>query len=523
MEAWKYNAEDDIYWQVGIQYCENPPALNYETLGIFIPGNFVNATKNDKDDTYTCTLNLSGVVGHYSVYNAPIVIPINTKGYMSIPSPQDYIPEAKRYTKEGIIYVFTGFRGRYEGAPLGITDIKAAVRYLRYNDDILPGSSENIFTFGFGSGGALSVIMGASGNSPLYDKYLKNIGAVEDVSDAIRGSMSWSPDASPDMANEAYEWNMGVTRQELDDFNKNLSDDLANAYAEYINKIKLKDSNGKPLILTKSDKGIYQSGSYYDYILREIETSLNKFIENTTFPYVQQPTILYLGSPENYGMDPLDDDESTHGGPITIGDPVIYKSLEHYIYSLNVDFPWITYDKETKKIHIDNLEGFVRRFKKASKKVAAFDDLEAMKEENVLFGYGKDLLIGSHFDPVMNKLLKNSKYAKSFDEDLKKKDSLNTSVEDRVNMYNPMYYLNPYYKGYKSSDVAKHWRINAGITQTETPLTTEYNLKLALENYGSRTIDFDSVWNTEHIRSERSGNSTDNFIKWINKCLKMKQ
>ena len=42
------------------------------------------------------------------------------------------------YTKEGFIYVNAGCRGRDVGAPAGITDLKAAVRYIRYNEGNLP-------------------------------------------------------------------------------------------------------------------------------------------------------------------------------------------------------------------------------------------------------------------------------------------------------------------------------------------------------------------------------------------------
>ncbi|KAG4107156.1 hypothetical protein H8356DRAFT_1417414 [Neocallimastix lanati (nom. inval.)] len=522
MKAWQYNKEDDIYWQVGIFYCENPIDPNYESLGIFIPGQYINAIKNENATTYSCQFNLSSKIGSYTINNAPIVIPITTQGYMSSPSPQDYIKEAKRFTDKGIIYVNTGFRGRYEGAPYGVTDLKAAIRYIRYNKDLIPGSTtENIFTFGFGSGGSQSIILGASGNSPLYNKYLKAIGAIEDESDAIQGSMSWCPDATLDTANEAYEWNMGIARSGvgITDFTKKLSNDLANSYADYINAIQFKNQNGQVLTLIPSNKGNYQSGSYYDYILEEIEISLNEFLSKTEFPYIQLPTTLYLNNGEQYGMDPLDDDETTHGGPITIGDPIVYKTPEIYINSLNTGVHWVTYDSQMKKANVTNLEGFVLRFKRPMKKVGAFDDLEATKEENVLFGYGKDRDIGAHFDPIMAKLLKGTKYSEAFSKDLNRKDDFGTSVEDRIAMYNPLYFLDDYYSGYKTSKVAKYWRIQSGITQTENPLTTEYNLKLALENYGERKIDFHSNWNLGHVKSESSGNSSDNFIQWIKECL----
>lgn len=80
------------------------------------------------------------------------------------------------YTKEGFIYVNAGCRGRDVGAPAGITDLKAAVRYIRYNEGNLPGSMDRIFTFGMSGGGAQSALMGATGDSELYTPYLEEIG-----------------------------------------------------------------------------------------------------------------------------------------------------------------------------------------------------------------------------------------------------------------------------------------------------------------------------------------------------------
>ena len=62
-----------------------------------------------------------------------------------------------------------GCRGRDAGAPAGVTDLKAAIRYLRYHGDELPGDTEQIFSFGMSGGGAQSALLGATGDSPLLD------------------------------------------------------------------------------------------------------------------------------------------------------------------------------------------------------------------------------------------------------------------------------------------------------------------------------------------------------------------
>lgn len=82
-------------------------------------------------------------------------------------------------------------------------------------------------------------------------------------------------------------------------------------------------------------------------------------------------------------------------------------------------------------------------------------------------------------------------------------------------MFSPLYYLMEANDGYQTADVAPNWRIRTGIEQSDTPVTTEINLALALESYGS-DVDFETVWEQGHTQAERTGDSTDNFICWVN-------
>ena len=59
----------------------------------------------------------------------------------------------------------------------------------------------------------------------------------------------------------------------------------------------------------------------------------------------------------------------------------------------------------------------------------------------------------------------SSSYPTDYTNDLSVTDKLGKTISYRVNMYNPIYYLNSYYNGYQSSDVADYFRINTGITQ----------------------------------------------------------
>ena len=560
--TWQYNADDDVYYQIGISYCETPADASYETLAVFVPGAYFSATDNG-DGTYTCTMT-DVEVGGYTASTAPVVMPINTPGYSAQSALSSYT-SVTEYTDAGFVYVHAGCRGRDAGAPAGVTDLKAAVRYLRYSAETLPGDTERIFTFGMSGGGAQSAIMGSTGDSALYEPYLEAIGAVSGVSDAVCGSMCWCPITNLDTADEAYEWMMGTTRSGLTEEEQQISDALAEAFAEYINAAGLQDADGNVLTLEASEDGIYQAGSYYDYMKSVIEGSLNNFLADTSFPYDASASssgghgggALSGGGPsfgdgngpsfgdgEGPGNGELPDGEMPGDGEmpedsasgeqsyedmddITRNDTTsgvtisgTYETAQDYIDALNANGEWVSYDAATNTATITSIEAFVQAFKSASKNLGAFDQIDAGQGENTLFGYGDGS--GAHFDAYLAEILTalGSDYAADYAADLAKADSVGNKVDVRLQMYTPLYYLLSSSDGYGTSTVAKYWRIRTGITQGDCALSTEMNLALALEAYsGVESVDFETVWGEGHTQAERSGNSTDNFIVWVNACM----
>lgn len=579
MTKWNYDEDNNVYYQIGVQYCSKPETTDYETLGIYIPGEYLNGTKNS-DGTYTCSINDDGQRAGYSSNTAPIILPVDTPDYSAQKAPTSYSYNSiKDYVEAGFVYVLAGMRGRGSmqgtteslgfsgGAPYGITDLKAAVRYYRYNKDVLPGNTDSIFSYGMSGGGAQSALIGATGDSKLYYPYLESIGAAmtdskgNAISDAITGSMCWCPITNLDVADSAYEWNMGQyfsTNTRADDtFVSVLSDDLSKAFAEYINALELKSEDGTVLKLEQSENGIYASGTYYDYILKEIETSLNNFLEDTTFPYTYTATKTQVGNTaesgrsfgdmnfgsgdrefkqgnfensENKEMRQAGFGNGQIGNSSSSNEGTVYQTEQDYIDSLNSDLEWIKYDFYTNTVKITSIEDFVTHCKNAQKSVGAFDSVDASQGENNLFGNGQDE--SKHFDKIEADLIKQNQekysqysdwkeeYVSNYENDLFSKDGLGIDMQTRVNMYNPMYYISSYYDGNGTSTVAKYWRIRTGINQTDTALTTEENLKLALENNNNvENVDFATVWGQPHTTAERTGTSTDNFIAWVNDCL----
>ena len=296
-------------------------------------------------------------------------------------------------------------------------------------------------------------------------------------------------------------------------FTKILSNDLTSEYVDYINDLKLKDPDGNELTLTSTN-----AGTYYDYLKSVLEESLNNFLSDTTFPYTP--------SSGSSGGGPGGSGDAPSGGPPSrLRNLDTYETAADYISSLNSDEEWITYDSTTGNYTISSVEAFVTHCKSASKDVGAFDDLSKSQAENKLFGISYSTYT-KHFDSIMADLLTNkastyssysdwsSSYPTDYTNDLSVTDKLGKTISYRVNMYNPMYYLNSYYNGYQSSDVADYFRINTGITQGDTSNVVEMNLFLALSNYG-KNVAFTTVWNQGHTEAERSGSATDNFISWI--------
>ncbi|MFC4506418.1 MULTISPECIES: subtype B tannase [Streptomyces] len=149
----------------------------------------------------------------------------------------------------GYVVVEPGARGRtltdsageyYGVAPAAIVDLKAAVRYVRANKGRIPGNTDRIVSAGTSAGGALSALLGASGDSPLYDTYLEELGAA-DASDAIFATGAWCPITDLEHADGSYEWNWGANKLSTgSQVDQTVSKALQSQFAEYQASLKVK-------------------------------------------------------------------------------------------------------------------------------------------------------------------------------------------------------------------------------------------------------------------------------------------
>lgn len=193
----------------------------------------------------------------------PILLRTYVGGYMAAAAAEPQATDATgRALAEGYVVAIPGARGRnstitrnnstiYTGrAPAGLLDLKAAVRYLRFFDKKMPGSAERIITDGTSAGGAMSSLLGATGNNPAYEPMLKAMGAA-DTRDDVYASICFCPIIDLDHADMAYEWLYNCTNNNsrpLSPEQAIISNELAAAYPAYFNSLGLTDpSDGSPL------------------------------------------------------------------------------------------------------------------------------------------------------------------------------------------------------------------------------------------------------------------------------------
>lgn len=579
--AWSYDEENDIYYQLGLSYCLEPATETYETLAIFVPGAFFTAEKNG--DTYTCQVNDKTVVGSFTAATAPVLMPINAGTLSAQASPTVYGCEGLApYLDAGCIYVYAGFRGRSAvvdtssgsdelipgGAPWPAVDLKAAIRYLRYNADALPCDTNRVFVFGFSAGGGLSEVLGASGDSPLFEPYLASIGAAthdasgEPLSDAIAGSASWCPVTSFDMADAAYEWCQGQYANDGSradgTWTQLLSRDLASAYGAWINEMDLRDADDVQLTLDETETGVYSMGSYASTLLDEIDEAATYFVQHESFPYTYTP--LHLDDPTFPGDPNLDASRAADAATQTPGSgtaaadgtgegeagkpsedapaetlgvaqvqSTVYESAQSYFASLNESTWWINYNHRSGNVSVLSLRDYALHVRPAALPCSVFDRPDRSSKINQLFGIGEESTL--HFSSCVEQTVEagmetyascegwDAEQEGAWVEDLEKVDSLETPMTERVAMMDPLTWLSGHYEAYGQSTVAPHWRINEGLFDSDTSLCTAANVVLALRKYdGVADVSHTPVWGQGHVLAERTGSPAGNLLKWVTSC-----
>ena len=443
-----------------IIYVANPIDTTYQQMNIYIPEDYFRGEQIRGFTRETAPVFFPNGVGGY-MPSAPMSL--NNQGRRNIfgqprngaqmPQPPQQPPGANMKQGSAIHYALAkgyivasaGARGRslqnseglYTGkAPAGIVDLKAAVCYLRYNADRIPGDKDKIISNGTSAGGAMSTLLGATGNDPDYKPYLQEIGAA-DMPDDIYAVSAYCPITNLNHADCAYEWQFngidtyqsrmfdmiegiqssGPTTRELTPLQIKTSNQLKALFPAYLNSLELKDDQGS--LLTVNESG---EGNFKEFVIGYVLSAAQKALNN--------------------------------GSDLT-------------------NIPWLTVENK-KAVKLD-FEPYVRQMQRM-KTPPAFDAFDMDAPENHLFGTAT--LPAQHFT------------AYSYDHSPDKSTLAKTEI---INMMNPMYYI-----GKKSSKTSRFWHIRYGTIDNNTSLAIEVILATWLKNKGFE-VDFELAWDRPHM------------------------
>lgn len=440
----------------------------------------------------------------------PIFLRTYVGGYMASPAAQPQAGDATgRALKEGYVVVIPGTRGRnstivadkayakahkgvkkgqtvYTGrAPKAILDLKAAIRYLRHFDKDMPGDAERIITDGTSAGGAMSALMGATGNNPEYAELLKAMGAADERDDVF-ASVCYCPIIDLEHADMAYEWlfQQTASRQSLDDTHKLMTKELAAMFPAYVNSLNLKKPDGTPLT----------ADNYLDYlkseIIRAAQVAKNAgadIPDSIGFSFTSEAGGMFA-APINGGMRPQmhgDERPMMQGGqpPMDLRPMrgnMGRKQVGEYITDLDMQ-KYLNYVVSTQ----------------ALKGVPSFDS----QIEGVNTASGENEEFGDETGSSVN-----------FTDYTAQQNGtvLTDEIRRNVRLMNPMSFI-----GDGKTSVAPHWYIRHGARDRDTAFPVPVNFATKLQNAG-KDVNFLLAWNRPH-----SGDyALDELFKWIAEITK---
>ena len=439
---------------------------------------------NVEDSTYQY---MNVYVPEGATQKTPIFLRTYVGGYMASEAARPQAGDATgRALAEGYVVAIPGSRGRnskvgenWTGrAPAAILDLKAAIRYLRHFDAVMLGDAEKIITDGTSAGGAMSALMGATGNYPDYEPYLEAMGAAKERDDVF-AAVCFCPIIDLEHADMAYEWLFKDTdsRQGLSEEQKELSASLAAQYPTYLESLHLTKADGTPLT----------ADNYLDYI-RELLIAAAQKAKNAgadisadlgfTF---NQESMGRFAAPINGGM-PSQGFNRPAGGPG--GNMPIMRMGGgrggEYITGLDMT-TYLNYVVSTQPL----------------KGVPAFDSKDVLGSR----ASGEN----DEFGDAAGSSVNFTEYAASLTG-----ATLSDELKQRVFLMNPMNFA-----GNPKATNAPHWYIRHGSRDRDTSFPVPVAFTTKLQNAG-KDVDFLLAWNRPH-----SGDyALDELFAWIESITK---
>ncbi|MCD8151972.1 MAG: hypothetical protein LUD71_02640 [Clostridiales bacterium] len=537
-----------------VLYTMKATTPKFQRLSIFVPAPYMKEGG---------VINPEGSVNGYTAKTAPVIMNNNSAGYMQMPHMWLGGPRCfgGNYLERGFVYVTCGNRGheskdengkRCGKIPANLVDLKTVIRFLRHNAEFLPGDMEKIVSIGWSAGGAMSTLLGVTGNNKKYDPYLEEAGAFMDERDDVYAAQIYCPIIDLEHADLAYEWMFSADKENeaspagpagvMTSFQEALSEKLKEMYIEYFNGMQLRDPD-TDMALTLNADG--RSGSAYDYLMEKISSSATKYLTKLAAGELEERY-----SPEDYlkgnysyeapapmgGEDedssdlmqghagpgvalnkpPVGDPENTPAEPPTLGDMVSHPPkgipapppfVPPTVRMQGKDkSAWLIWDG--KQAVVSDLDTYVLNHRRRMKPCTSFDTLKCDSGENKVFGKSEQAVV--HFDNSAAAAIASLKdqfpeeYAKYYMPFAIEAEDPGLDVQRDLN--NPLHYIGTE----EVSDSAKYFRIRVGASDADTSFTMSMALALKLANAG-KPVDYALVWDKPHCEADYPGE----FCDWI--------
>lgn len=510
-DKWFYDEKFDCWCLEDLLYTPVPKDARFQRLSVFAPKALLN-----EDGTLT-----------EAAKTVPVVFVNSAAGYAQMPHLwlENHKCTAPQYLKRGWVYVTCGCRGREtkdaQGkSPATLVDFKTAIRFLRHNRAYLPGDWEKIVSVGTSAGGAMSTLLGVTGDNANFLPYLQENGAFMDESDAVWASQIYCPITDLEHADMAYEWMFRADKENepgpagpaeiMSPFKEALSERLSAMYVEYFNALGLKNpTTGEDLILNEDGR----SGSGYDYLMGCLNRSATKYLtllQQGKLP-VEYSVEDYLSGNYTYltrGPMPRKPEGEKPAGPRpSMGEmqlrPPKGQAMEHkgppMVEKQGADkHAWLSWDGE--KAAVCDLDTYVLNHRRRMKSCTAFDGLKLTTPENEVFGTLENWSV--HFNSMLVDVMESLK--ERFPEEYAEYRTSLAVRPDDAQIANGVWLYNPWnYIGTEEKCVqAKHYRVRVGSCDADTSFMISMTLAVKLANAGCGSVDYALVWDQPHCDAD---------------------
>lgn len=528
--AWVKNEEYACRCLEDVLYTQAAAVPQFQRLSIFVPMEYLNDAGEIQPE---------GRCGYYTAKTAPVIFANNAAGYMQMPHTWLGGPRcfAQDFLREGMIYVTCGCRGRESrnenGEPVGkapatLIDFKTAIRFLRHNRACLPGNWDRIISTGWSAGGAMSALLGVSGDHPDYDSYLRANGAFMEESDAVFACQIYCPIIDLEHADQAYEWCFAADpecedspagpAETMTPFKAALSAELMKQYIRYLNSQQLQNPENGELFSLEPDG---RSGSFYRYLMGRLEKAAGKYLarlpEGEAERYLAGETPVMRPAPRkrkepelhHAGQELALGEQST---PMTMGERLLRENAagnpgapEMIAVPGTDKRSWLSWDGQT--ACITGLDDYVRHHRRRMKPCTSFDTLPCNSGENHLFGNAKEDYV--HFNPEIGTAVASiaDRYPEEASAYLPGYQScMNDTLAAMLHLMNPMDYI-----GDDAGKKASFFRIRVGASDADTSFSIAAVLALKLRNAWAASVDDAFVWDQPHCQADYPGELT----QWI--------